>query len=352
MQTKRCDIIIPVWNASGVTAECVESIIEHTRYPYRLIIIDNGSDEETAGYLRALKNRAGLDVELIRNDTNLGFVKAANQGLRSSSAPYLCLMNNDTVATSGWLDEMISVAGSRPDIGIVNPSSNTFGQEPGASGASGAVQELYAARGFCMLIKSEVIKRIGFFDEIFNIGYFEETDFSFRAQAAGFRVVRAKGAYVHHKENVSFRKFKNNDRMFAENEKIFFSRWPRPVRVGYFIRGENVPEKVNRIAEDLAGKGHQVYLFLKRTADWPARPDHINIRRVDVDPAFFGLGSIAAVFKRRKKKKIEVIVTDNGPLAKIFLGLKRLHGSVVAVSPDAGELFEMVGAIAKGGRSE
>jgi len=126
----KCDIIIPVWNQLDVTRECVTSIMKHTAYPYRLIIIDNASDAPTASYLDSLKSAKDLDLMLIRNSRNLGFVKAVNQGIGASDAPYLCIMNNDTIATAGWLNELVDVIEANKEMGLINPSSNTSGQYP------------------------------------------------------------------------------------------------------------------------------------------------------------------------------------------------------------------------------
>ena len=126
-----CDIVIPVWNQPLLTKDCVDSIIKNTDcLDYRLIIIDNASDEETKRYLESLKSSTSPRVFLVRNENNLGFVRAANQGMRLSEAPYVCLINNDTIAAKGWLSEMIRIADSSANIGLVNPSSNNLGQRP------------------------------------------------------------------------------------------------------------------------------------------------------------------------------------------------------------------------------
>src|SRR3989338_488088 len=215
MTIDRCDIIIPVWNQPEATKECVDSIFEYTDYPYRLIVIDNGSDKETEGYLKNLKEENETDFVLIRNDSNLGFVKAINQGIRQSDAAYVCVMNNDVIATDRWLGEMVKAMASDPRIGLVNPSSNTLGQFPregesihdyasSLKRSSGETQELYSCRGFCMLLKRKVIEDIGLLDEIYDVGYYDEADYCERAKISGFMAVRAKAAYVYHKERVSF----------------------------------------------------------------------------------------------------------------------------------------------------
>ena len=106
----KCDIIVPVWNEPERTASCVEHIFENTRYPYRLILIDNASEPETRNYLEGLKKSRKAEVIIIRNNENLGFVKAVNQGLKLSEGPYVCILNNDTLPGAGWLAELVEFA--------------------------------------------------------------------------------------------------------------------------------------------------------------------------------------------------------------------------------------------------
>jgi GT2 family glycosyltransferase len=332
--------------------------LKHTNYPYRLIVIDNASDRPAKEYLENLKKLKGLDMLLIRNNENLGFVKAVNQGISSSGAPYICIMNNDTIATESWLKELVRVMESDDRIGLLNPSSNTSGQYP-APGQSiddyaatlnhfkGEIQELYTCRGFCMLLRREVVNRLGPLDEIYHMGYFDDTDYCKKAQGALYRTARAKGAYVYHKENISFKSLKDNKKLFEDNEKIFFKRWGRPVRVGYFIDRIDSVTKIDRIATDVARSGHQILIFLKRGLDWPVRLDHFDIRKIDLDPVFFGLVSTYKIFKRRKKKKLDILVTDNRPLGFFFETIKALHGSDVLIDPGPEALLGLLKAKSK-----
>jgi len=342
MKNSSCDIIIPVWNQLEATRQCIDSIFKNTHYPYRLIIIDNGSFRDAAEYLRKLEKEHASKIILIRNDENAGFVRAVNQGMRKSCAPYICLMNNDTIPADGWLEELVSITEVHPKVGVVNPSSNTFGQcQPCKSGENlaGQVQELYSARGFCMLIKRELLDAIGLFDEIFGTGYFEETDFSFKAQKAGFSIVRAKGSYVYHAENVSFKELKNNDEIFAANEKVFFSRWGHPVRVGYFIDRIDSVNLINEIALGVARNGHQISIFLKRGLDLPVDADHFGIRRNDLPAQFFGVASVYKVLKRKMKKRFDFILTDNYILGNFLKAISFLHKSKVRIAPRKEELL-------------
>jgi hypothetical protein len=262
-------------------------------------------------------------------------------------------MNNDTIATAGWLKELVDVIESDPHIGLVNPSSNTSGQFPGKGESideyaarlkrsNGQIQELYTCRGFCMLLKREVVDEVGMLDEIYHIGYFDDTDYCKRAQGKGFRTVRAKGAYVCHKENTSFKRFDDNDALFRKNEEIFFRRWGRPLRVGYFVDRIYSQERIDGLAKAVAHAGHQINIFLKKGLEWPVTLDHFDIRRVDVSPALFGIVSVYKIFKRRKKKKLDILVSDNSLFGHALEAMRPLHGSDVLVAPDQDSLLKLL----------
>ena len=176
MEKYRCDIIVVTWNKLSLIKECVQSILKHTDIRSCLIIVDNASEEDTKAYLEALKGNDRVDVKLIFNKENLGPGKARNLALKEMSADYACFVDSDVVVSPGWLSNMISLADANPDIGMVNPSSNNFNQVP-PKGVSldeyalslAAYKDAYTESGhcisFCMLIKAEVVRKIGFFDE-------------------------------------------------------------------------------------------------------------------------------------------------------------------------------------------
>ena len=214
-----CDIIVLVWNLLDYTKECIQAVLKNTAFPYHLIVIDNASNAPTRDYLIKMAQENKDKVTLLRNEENLGFVKAANQGIRAATAAYVCLLNNDTQVSPGWLTEMIKVAEGSQQIGILNPNSNTLGCKPKKQqplellaqqlkSYSGEYSELAWATGFCMLIKRKTIEEVGHFDEIYGMGTFEDADFCKRAQSLGYLSVCARGAYVYHREGRSFIKFK------------------------------------------------------------------------------------------------------------------------------------------------
>ena len=238
-----CDIVIPVWNQLEYTKECLMSLFKSTSLPFRLIVVDNASDTPTAQYLDSVKEKSPEQVSLIRNSENLGWVKAVNQGLLYSDSSYACVMNNDTIVYPGWLSEMISVAEKDESIGLVNPLWELPKRYRGTrddyfskiiTQQHGKFIETDYARGFCFLIKREVINKIGGLDEVFSPGYYDDWDYSARAIKAGFRCARAKGAFVWHYRSISYSKILGESGiniLFQDKGRIFYKRWGRPLRI-------------------------------------------------------------------------------------------------------------------------
>lgn len=224
------EIIICVHNALEDVQRCLDSVMEHTAQPYRLLLVDDGSDTVAKAYLEHLA--AGESVTLLRNEQARGYTCAANQGLKLSTADFVVLLNSDTIVTDGWLDRLIACADSDAKIGLVGPLSNTASwqsiPEIEASGdwaentlpeditiaEMGASVARYSERlyppmtflnGFCLLIKRRVIAEVGYFDEeSFGAGYGEENDYALRARQAGWKLALADDAYIYHAQSRSY----------------------------------------------------------------------------------------------------------------------------------------------------
>ena len=335
----KVDIIIPVWDQLGFTKRCIESVFKNTNYVFCLIVIDNASSQPTRDYLAQLACDKKEIVTLIRNDKNLGFVKAVNQGIKRSSAPYVCLLNNDTEVTKGWLEEMIKVAEKEKNIGIVNANSNTLGCKLKSwqslesladelKAHSGEYTTLAWATGFCMLIKREVINKIGLFDEIYGMGNFEDADFSKRAQKAGYSSVCAVASYVYHKERRSFVRFKKFNQDFDRNREIFYSKWGRQKRILYVLTKNDAAgrEAVSEKSFISASAGHIVWIFLKEK-DRGGIKKHSNIYVYNIPERFFEVASLWRIVKR--KKRFDRINVDDENYSEKLKKLSILHKAEV-----------------------
>ncbi len=224
------DIIVCVHNALDDVKRCLDSVRQHTHAPYRLLLVDDGSDAPTRDYLAAYAPQHG--ALLVRNETATGYTLAANQGMRLSTAAYVVLLNSDTIVSEDWLDRMVVCADSDPGIGIVGPLSNTaswqsipeiarhgdWSDNPLPADMDIADMARWVAQtshqsyprlnflnGFCLLIKRSLIDRIGLFDEeVFGRGFGEENDFSLRTGKAGFSLAVADDVYVYHAQSKSY----------------------------------------------------------------------------------------------------------------------------------------------------
>ena len=335
-----------------MTKDCLESLVKHTHYPHRLILVDNGSQQETMEYLKGLKDRLNIEILLIRNEQNAGFVRAVNQGMKASTAPYVCLLSNDTLFGNNWLGEMVEIAKNNAQIGIVNPSTNKLGQSldkdavechaKGLKDFKGQWQEMGQGAGFCMLVKREVIDRIGFLDEIFSPYFFEETDFCRRALRAGFRCVMAKASYVYHIGSATLKKRpKEREEIYKKNYDIFCQRWGRPLNIAYLVSDypEIKQDRINKITLSAARDNHHVQLFIKKSLrESRGMPDHYNVRFFWLSDLFYHVSCIYKILKRKRKKKIEIIFVENRFLNSILRKIEFYHKEIDSSRRGVGHL--------------
>lgn len=233
-------VVVLTWNAYAVTQKYIESFADcplpaNAEWQF----VDNGSLDQTVPLLRA------WGMPLIRNDKNLGFTRAANQGIAACDTDVV-LMNNDTaVLHDDWLTKLQATAYADEDIGIVgcriaDRDGNVVhcGGEVDAAGRGqnircgpgecvGVTDRDYATFA-CVYIKRSTVEKIGLLDEGY-FAYYEDTDYCFRAKAAGLRVVVDGGVVVLHDENSSSRA--NNvdlDAIVTRSHQRFASKWVPP----------------------------------------------------------------------------------------------------------------------------
>jgi GT2 family glycosyltransferase len=231
-RNKRIDIIVCVHNALEDVIQCLDSVLSNWEPLHHLIIVDDGSEKETEDYLLRIAGEHVDVVTLIRHDKAKGYTRSANEGLRASEAPFMVLLNSDTIVSKNWALKMVQVAESSPEIGIVGPLSNAaswqsvprlfnpkkdnnplpVNRSPAdldslceRIGYFPTFPRAFLVNGFCYGIKRPVIEKIGYMDkEAFPIGYGEEDDFSLRASSAGFNGAIATHCYVWHAKSKSY----------------------------------------------------------------------------------------------------------------------------------------------------
>ncbi|MBI4375734.1 MAG: glycosyltransferase family 2 protein [Elusimicrobia bacterium] len=235
-------IIVPCFNGWDYTRQCLESLRRWTQQPYEIIVVDNGSSDATS----RLKPRSNPRLSVVRNAANLGFARAINQGMRAARGRYLVWLNNDAVVTPGWLDRLISAAERAPWVGAAGPYTNeTAGvqwvrpvgyrdfaglplfAEAWALRHRGRARMVHRLTGFCLLVKSEAAAAVGTLDERFGIGCYEDFDYCLRLRQAGYELVLAEEAFVHHHGHKTFGSEEAMRQRAAANREVFIDKWCR-----------------------------------------------------------------------------------------------------------------------------
>jgi len=250
-RTDKVSIIIVCWNNSQLTKNCVDRLYEVTPEGFELILVDNGSTDDTWKVLENLK-RKYPNIKTIHNDKNLGFAKGNNLALKVATRDHILYLNNDTLPQWGWLERMVDVLEANTKVGIVGArlyfNIDTQGvwkiQHAGITFKNGQVQhighyqtdiqvskigveEVEAVTGACLMVR----KSLAGFDENYIKGYFEDVDLCLRVRELGFKVVINHEARLIHLEGKSQDILKKEDkRKFDEiterNRKKFEKRWP------------------------------------------------------------------------------------------------------------------------------
>jgi len=328
-----CDIIVPLWNNVDVTKEFVRSLVEGTRSRVRVIFVDNDSADGTAEYLKSVKDTELCKFETISNEDNKGFLKAINQGLELSSAPYVCFSNNDLVFTEGWLSEIISIFDAYPDVGLLNPNSNNLNASLPKNKTfqeyrnelyeknKGEMSECAFCIGFCMVIKREVVNKVGGFSEEYLPMFFEDTDYAMKVNAAGYRKGIALGSYVWHAEHASVKKIGNKgEEIFQNSKKIYEGKWGKTLRVAFIEKDKDDVIKDLDKAIELVRHGNFVWFYAEK---FELNKDEIFAetgRQMVADIKVLKHCCRVNLFFKIifKKKKYDLIVTKNKFLSRIL----------------------------------
>ena len=220
MPKKNVHIIVLNWNGKDDTIECVESLQEINYDNYKIIVVDNGSEDDSVFEIKKNFPR----IKIIENKKNLGFAGGNNIGMKyamENEADYVLLINNDTTVDENFLTELVKIGESNKKIGALG-SKIYFHSEPNRiwfaggkvnwlknkgthlgldeidNGQYNKISEVDYLTGCCLLVKREVIEKIGVLAEDYFL-YYEDTDFSARVKNAGYKIMYVPKSKIYHK---------------------------------------------------------------------------------------------------------------------------------------------------------
>ncbi len=223
------DIVIPTRNAHALVEQCIRSILQKTTYDnYVITLVDNGSDDPDA--LRcfdALATELQSRLRLLRDDTPFNYSALNNAAVRSSTADFVCLMNNDIeIISPEWLEEMVSVAaqkgvgcvgarllypqGTLQHAGVllggphkaIHAHKHCPKETAGYFGRAALLTEFSAVSAACLLVSRATYLEVGGLDEQLAVAY-NDIDFCLRVGQAGYRNVFTPYAQLYHHESAT-----------------------------------------------------------------------------------------------------------------------------------------------------
>ena len=212
----KASVIIPNLNGAGWLRDSIESVWAQTERDFELIVVDNGSTDESLAIARSYVGRPGYT--LVENGTNTGFSAAVNAGIRLAKGEYVALFNNDAFAEPDWLAQLVAMAEAEPRAFAVQSLMIRHFERDICDDAGDYVTlfgwackrgdgmywrrytrpgRIFSACGGASLYRRSVLDEIGLFDELF-FAYFEDVDISWRANSLGYKNVYCPTARCYH----------------------------------------------------------------------------------------------------------------------------------------------------------
>jgi GT2 family glycosyltransferase len=212
------------------TRFCAPSVLRYSRPPFEVVFLDCDSLDGTAEYLEGFAAAAPMRVEVARVPAEPPIGPGRKEDVIPLRGEFVALVNNDVIVPAGWLERLVSLASSAPEVGMVAPMSNLrdtapisygidvawepvqAGQRPSpwpqiekVNAFAGQWQEANEGQAFetdslaggCVLVKRDVLQKLGVFPTRTPLGTFDTEALSGRVRQAGYRLLGCRAVYVH-----------------------------------------------------------------------------------------------------------------------------------------------------------
>lgn len=245
----KVSIIIVTWNAARFMAQCLNSLKKQIFRDFELIVVDNGSSDETLDILGKMFPQA----RVIKNKENLGFCRANNQGIKLAQGDYILTLNSDIILNRDFIKELLLAANSQPEeigmlggkmlrmdgktidsTGLILSKSRRFYDRGGGEIDIGQYDEISEVFGICAgaaLYKRKMLDEIKidglyFDDDFFFLG--EDFDVAWRAQLYGWKALyiptakclHLRGSSQHQSKFKQYLSFKNRYLLMIKNDSL------------------------------------------------------------------------------------------------------------------------------------
>ncbi len=237
-------IITLNYNQAAVTCAFLESLRLLNYRNFEVLVCDMASKEDPSPLILAGNYPK---TKLLISPRNLGFAGGNNWGMRQAKGDFIFIVNNDTEVTPGLLNGLLEAFYTNPRIGVTSPKikyffepgliqyagfremnhytgrTSTVGEREEDQGQHDQPGETFGAHGCAMMVKREVIEKVGMFPEKFFL-YYEEWDWSARIRNAGYIIWYTAGATIYHKESMSVGKLNPLKTFYHTRNRILYMR--------------------------------------------------------------------------------------------------------------------------------
>jgi len=337
----RASIVIPLFNRSDLTRECLAALVEHTRDDlYEVIIVDNGSTDDTADLLAGLSG----DVTIISNPQNRGFAAACNQGAAAARADVVLLLNNDVIVTEGWLEPLLEVLDLHHDVGAVGSlllypdgkvqhagvlladtvncpleAMNAFrGAQRLDSSAISTPRNYQAVTGALMAIRTRAFAEAGGFDEGYWNGL-EDVDLCLQLGRAGWKVAYEPRSVAVHLESQS-----GPERFSKVTENVirFTERWLPLALPDLLVRNDRFEPHPAASSAAAAAAWRRTSTTGRLDDLWPTSSTDLLVDRLPVSALVLSDGAEAADRTAENLRELveTVLVLERDPAAAARAG--------------------------------
>ena len=245
-------IVILNWNGKNLLKKFLHSVVEFTPKEHTIYIIDNGSDDGSIGYIQNNYNH----IKIIKLNTNYGFARGYNIGLKDVKDEIICLLNNDIEVTENWTESILKQFKSEPNTAVIQPKLKDYNRKEyfDYAGAAGGfldkygypycrgrvfnkievdrlqydeISDIFWACGACFFIRKNIFSKLNGFDENFW-AHMEEIDLCWRIKNDGYKISFNHNSIVYHANGSSLNKsdpkktflnFRNKLFMITKNSK-------------------------------------------------------------------------------------------------------------------------------------
>ena len=195
----KVSVVVPVYNNLQFTKMCIQDLLNQSKPCFEIILVDNGSATDTIKFYSKHN-----ELIIIRNEKNMGCAYSWNQGVRESKGDWIIILNNDVRLPDKWLENLISYATNK-DLDVVSPGMREGPLDYNFRNYSYEYTKLmhtafrkWTPSGVCFALRRNVIEKIGYFDENYEIGQYEDADFFRRCKIARLKIGITGASFMHH----------------------------------------------------------------------------------------------------------------------------------------------------------